>query len=221
MLITISRQYLAGAPAVADRVAEALGWTVVDDEFVGAIAEKSGLSKEDVESLEERVPTFLERFAQSSALSFPEFLVSTPFAIEEPDSVKLAHVTKELVEELARRHRIVMIGRAAAAILARERDVLHVRLVASRDHRIGLAMHEHGMGEAEAAAFLDERDLARARYHKENYGRDWNDPVHYHMVLNTELLGTDGAADLVIARARALGWDATTAAGSSDGDGSA
>ncbi len=221
MLITISRQYLAGAPAVADRVAEALGWTVVDDEFVGAIAEKSGLSKEDVESLEERVPTFLERFAQSSALSFPEFLVSTPFAIEEPDSVKLAHVTKELVEELARRHRIVMIGRAAAAILARERDVLHVRLVASRDHRIGLAMHEHGMGEAEAAAFLDERDLARARYHKENYGRDWNDPVHYHMVLNTELLGTDGAADLVIARARALGWDATKASGSSDGDGPA
>ena len=208
MLITISRQYLAGAPAVARRVAEGLGWTVVDDDFVGAIAEKSGLSRDDVESLEESVPTFLERFAQSSALSFPEFLVSTPSAIEEPDAVKLAHITKEWIEELGHRDRIVLVGRAAAAVLARERDVLHVRLVASRDHRIGLAMHEHGMGEAEAAALLDERDHARARYHKENYGRDWNDPVHYHMVLNTELLGTDGAADLVIARARSLGWDA-------------
>ena len=62
---------------------------------------------------------------------------------------------------------------------------------------------------SEASAVLDERDLARARYHKENYGRDWNDPVHYHMVVNTELLGADGAADLVIARARALGWDAS------------
>ncbi|MCR9096893.1 MAG: cytidylate kinase-like family protein [bacterium] len=209
MLITISRQYLAGAPAVALRVAEGLGWTVVDDDFVGAIAEKSGLSRDDVESLEESVPTFLERFAQSSALSFPEFLVSTPSAIEEPDAVKLAHITKEWIEELGHRDRIVLVGRAAAAILARERDVLHVRLVASRDHRIGLAMHEHGMGEAEAAAFLDERDRARARYHKENYGRDWNDPVHYHMVLNTELLGTDGAADLVIARARSVGWGAS------------
>ena len=208
MLITISRQYLAGAADVARHVAEGLGWTVVDDDFVGAIAEKSGLSRGDVESLEESVPTFLERFAQSSALSFPEFLVSTPSAIEEPDAVKLAHITKEWIEELGHRDRIVLVGRAAAAVLARERDVLHVRLVASRDHRIGLAMHEHGMGEAEAAAFLDERDRARARYHKENYGRDWNDPVHYHMVLNTELLGTDGAADLVIARARAVGWDA-------------
>lgn len=216
MLITISRQYLAGAPAVARRIADGLGWTVVDDDFIGAIAEKSGLSEDDVASLEENVPTFLERFAQSSALSFPEFLVSTPFAIEEPDSVKLAHVTRELIEELGHRHRIVMVGRAAAAVLARERDVLHVRLVASRDHRIGLAMHEHGMGEAEASAVLDERDLARARYHKENYGRDWNDPVHYHMVLNTELLGTDGAADLVIARAQDLGWEASDSSGARD-----
>jgi hypothetical protein len=38
------------------------------------------------------------------------------------------------------------------------------------------------------------------------FGRDWSDPVNYHMVLNTELLGCEGAADLVIARARALGW---------------
>jgi len=206
MLITISRQYLAGAADVAHRIAEQLDWTVVDDAFIDAIAQKSGLSKDDVQSLEESVPTFLERFAQSSALSFPEFLVSTPTAMEEPDAVKLAHMTKELIEDLGRRDRIVMVGRAAAAVLARESEVLHVRLVASREYRIGLAMHELGLGEAEAAASVDERDLSRARYHKENYGRDWNDPVHYHVVLNTELLGTDGAADLVTARARALGW---------------
>jgi cytidylate kinase len=206
MLITISRQYLAGATDVARRIAEQLDWTVVDDDFIDAIAERSGLSKDDVQSLEESVPTFLERFAQSSALSFPEFLVSTPTAMEEPDAVKLAHMTKELIEDLGRRDRIVMVGRAAAAVLARESEVLHLRLVASREYRIGLAMHELGLGEAEAAATVDERDLSRARYHKENYGRDWNDPVHYHVVLNTELLGTEGAAGLVVARARALGW---------------
>ena len=208
MLITISRQYLAGASAVAERIAETLGWTVVDDDFIEAIAEKSGLSKEDVQSLEESVPTFLERFAQSSALSFPEFLVSTPSAVEEPDAVKLAHLTKEWIEEIGHRDRIVLVGRAAAAVLARERDVLHIRLVASRDYRIGRAMHEQGLEETQAAVLVDDRDRARARYHKENYGRDWNDPVHYHLVLNTELLGTDGAADLVAARAKALGWDA-------------
>ena len=206
MLITISRQYLAGATEVARLIAEELGWTVVDDEFIGAIAEKSGLSKDDVESLEESVPSFLERFAQSSALSFPEFLVSTPSAVEEPDAVKLAHMTRELIEDLGRQDRIVMVGRAAAAVLAQASDALHVRLVASREYRIGLAMHELGLEEAAAAAAVDERDFNRAQYHKENYGRDWNDPVHYHVVMNTEWVGTDGAAALVVSRARALGW---------------
>lgn len=206
MLITLSRQYLAGAAPVARRIADQLGWEVVDDALMDAIAEKSGYSREDVRTLEESVPTFLERFAQSSALSFPEFLVSAPNVMDEPDAVKLAHVTRELVEDLGRRDRIVVVGRAAAAILAHSSDALHVRLVGTRDDRIRLAAAEHDVPESEAAAIVDERDQNRARYHLEMYDRDWNDPLHYHMVLNTTWLGVEGAADLVVARARALGW---------------
>ena len=206
MIITISRQYLAGASAVADRIAAELAWQVVDDAFTDAIAERSGFSPEDVRSLEESVPSFMERFAQSSALSFPEFLVSTPSAIEEPEARKLAHISRDFIEELGRRDRIVMVGRAAAAVLASERDAIHVRLVASREHRVQRAIDERGLSESEARAAVQERDTNRERYHKEMFGRDWNDPVNYHMVLNTELLGCEGAADLVIARAKMLGW---------------
>ena len=206
MIITISRQYRAGATQVSARIAEVLGWDVVDDAFTDAIAERSGLSPDDVRSLEESVPSFMERFAQSSALSFPEFLVSTPTAIEEPEAVKLAHISRDFIEELGRRDRIVMVGRAAAAVLASERDAIHVRLVASYESRVQIAMAELGLSLAEAEASVDEQDSKRERYHKEMFGRDWNDAVNYHMVLNTELLGTDGAADLVVSRARALGW---------------
>ena len=78
--------------------------------------------------------------------------------------------------------------------------------MAARAHRIALAAKEHGVSESEAAGILDDIDRRRARYHQEMYGRDWNDPLNYHMVLNTEWLGVEGAADIVIARARALGW---------------
>ncbi|MEZ4330658.1 MAG: cytidylate kinase-like family protein [Myxococcota bacterium] len=206
MIITLSRQFLAGADKVAERVAGELGWTVVDDAFIEALAERSGFDPEDVKGLDERVPTFMERFAQSSALSTPELLFSAPSAIDEPEAIKLAHITRDLVTELGRRDRVVLVGRAAAAVLAREREAIHVMLVASVEFRVREAMRRYGLSEGRARTTVAERDANRARYHRELYRRVWADPVSYHFVLNTEQLGIDGAADLVLARARTLGW---------------
>lgn len=206
MIITLSRQYKAGGSEVAKLVAEGLGWEVIDDRFIEEVATRSGYTVEDVRSLEERVPTFLERFAQSSALSFPEFLLSAPSAIDEPEAIKLAHVTRDFVEELKKQSRVVLVGRAAAAVLSRERNVLHARVVASLAHRTLEAMRAHDLDDEAAREEVEERDQNREQYHREFYDRDWNDPVNYHMVLNTELLTREGAAELIIQRARALGW---------------
>jgi cytidylate kinase len=206
MLITISREYMAGGSDVAARVAEALGWTVVDNALIDTVAERSDFEPEDVQSLEERVPSFLERFAQSSALSSPENLLSTPSAIGEPATVELAHVTRHVIEELGRQDRLVFVGRAAAAVLASERDAIHVRLVAPFESRVERTMHQLDLGEEEARSAVEERDRGREQYHMELFGRDWSDPVNYHIVLNTEILGRDGAAELIVARARSLGW---------------
>jgi hypothetical protein len=53
MLITISRQFGAGGSAVAAKVADALGWRVVDNELVERVAARRG-SPEDVATREER-----------------------------------------------------------------------------------------------------------------------------------------------------------------------
>ena len=148
----------------------------------------------------------MERLAQSSALSFPDVLMSTPEVIGEPEELKLARITRELVSDLGRRDRMVFVGRAAAAVLARERDALHVRLVASVPFRIRQAVERLGVAEEEASDILEDRDRNRDEYHRVYYERDWQDPVNYHMVLNTELLGVEGAAGAIIARARDLGW---------------
>ena len=207
MFVTISRQYAAGGSAVAQEVARALGWDVVDNEFMDALADRSGYSREEVAELDERVPTFLERFAQSTALSFPEYLATTPGALEEPGAEKLARLTRELVEELGRRDRMVMVGRAAAAVMGRDTGAIHARIVASRPYRLQSAIQRLGADPAEAESVLDDVDYKRDRYHRQYYDRDWNDPELYHMILNTEILGgPEAAARLVIAHARSLGW---------------
>jgi len=206
MFITISRQYAAGGSQVANRVAEELGWTVVDDAFINEIAARTEYEPEEVAGLEERVPSFMERFAHSSAASLPENIFASPNWIETPDSTRLARVSREVIKELGRRDRVVLVGRAAAAVLARERDAIHVRLVAPVDYRVRQAIERLGVPEKEAHAHLAEIDDNRARYHLELYHRDWNDPVNYHLVLNTEALGPEAASKIIVGHARHLGW---------------
>jgi len=208
MLITISRQYGAGGSAVAAKVAEALGWRVVDNELVQRVAVRAGLAPEDVAVREERVPTFIERLAQTVVAATPELLVppaagGTVDALSEPDLVR---ITERVVQEIAAEGRVVVVGRAAPAVLARQTDALHVRVVAPRVHRIQVAAERLATSREEAARVLDTTDKMRARYHREYYDRDWSDPVNYHMVLNTGTLGVDGAAGVIVGRARGLGW---------------
>jgi CMP/dCMP kinase len=208
MLITISRQYGAGGSEVARRVAAALEWRVVDNELVEQVAARAGLSPERVAQREERVPTFVERLARSLAAATPEVFPppDSAGAIIDMPEADLVKVTEVVVAEIAAQGRVVLVGRAAPAVLARERDALHVKLVAPRAFRIQVAAARLGCAAARAATILDDTDRMRSRYNQEYYRRDWNDPVNFHMVLNTGVLGFDGATELVVGRARSLGW---------------
>lgn len=208
MLITISRQFGAGGSEVAARVARALGWRVVDNELVERVAALAGLTPEDVAQREERVSTFIERLARTIVAATPELVVppeadGTAASLSEADLVR---VTGRVVEEAAAAGKVVLVGRAAPAVLARERDAIHVKIVAPRAWRVRAVAARLGIPEEEASTLADETDRMRARYHRQHYQRDWSDAANYHLVLNTAALGLDGATDVVVARARALGW---------------
>jgi cytidylate kinase len=208
MLITISRQYGAGGSAVAAGVAVMLGWRVVDNELVERVAARAGLTPEDVAQQEERVSTFIERLARTVVAATPELVVppdagGTAPTLPEADLVRL---TERVVQEAAAEGRVVLVGRAAPAVLARERDAIHVKVIAPRDWRVRAISERLGVSPEEAGRLTDETDRNRARYHRQYYRRDWSDPANYHLVLNTAALGLDGAAEVIVGRARALGW---------------
>jgi len=205
MLITVSRQYGAGGSEVAARVARALGWRVVDNELVERVAARAGLAPEDVAQREERVSTFIERLARTLVAATPELVVPPEAGGTAPEA-DLVRITERVVEEVAAEGRVVLVGRAAPAVLARERDAIHVKVVAPRDWRIRVIAQRLGVPLEEAATLTDETDRNRSRYHRQHYQRDWADPANYHLVLNTAALGLDGAADVVVDRARRLGW---------------
>ena len=206
MVITISRQYGAGGSDVARRVASALGWSVVDNELVEQVAQRAGIPLVEVAERDERAPGFVERLTRTLAAATPELFPPPEGTVADLDEATLVRITEGVVGEMAGRGRVVLVGRAAPAVLGQQEDALHVKLVAPRAFRIHAASQRLGMDPAEVVKIVDDTDAMRARYHREYYNRDWADPLNYHMVLNTGALGLAGAAEVIVARARALGW---------------
>ena len=207
MLITISRQFGAGGSTVARLVARQLGWSVVDNELVDRVAARAGLTPQQVAAQEERSPGIFERIVLALASSSQEILTpASAQALEPIEEPRLVEITEKVVAEVAAQGKVVLVGRAATAVLAGEHDAIHARLIAPKDHRIGVVAARLGIDRAAAEVAIDRTDANRARYHQEYYGRRWDDPTHYHLILNTGVLGNDGAAGLIVARARQLGW---------------
>jgi len=208
-VVTITRQYGAGGSLVAQLVAERLGWTVIDNEFVGEVAKRAGLPPEDVAAREERAPSLLERLAAALALAAPE-MVGPAAQVEdaEADEPRLIRITEHVIAEAAAQGRVVLVGRGASAYLGTAgegAEALHVYVVAPTAARVRAVMERQSQSEAEATRAIHEIDAARERYLERYYRRRRDDAANYHLVVNTAWLGYDGAADLIVELAHRLG----------------
>ena len=200
-VVTITRQYGAGGSLVAQRVAERLGWTVIDNEFVGEVAQRAGLPPEEVAAREERAPSLIERLASTLAVSAPEVFVPAAAREHEPDEEALIRITERVIAEAATHGRVVLVGRGATAYLGTAPEgarALHAYVVAPRGVRIGTVMERLTVSSEEATKMVDDIDAARERYLERYYQRRRDDASGYHVVVNTAWLGYDGAAEVIV-----------------------
>jgi cytidylate kinase len=206
-LITVTRAYASGGSDIARLVAKALGWTLIDNEFVDQVARMAGLPAEEVAQLEERAPGLLERVARTLAVASPEMFITTASAPRpEGDEATIVRMTERVIAEAAAEGRAVLVGRGAQAILAKRENALHVYVVASKPWRRQLAVERLGVDPATVDRVVDETDRQRDQYVKSNYGRDRHDLTNYDLVVNAETLGFEGAAALMVAEAKRRGW---------------
>jgi cytidylate kinase len=206
-VITVTRQYGSGGSDVARLVAQALGWELIDNRFVDEVARRAGLSREEVAQLEERAPGLLERLARTLAVASPEmFIAQASLPRVEQDEATLVKVTERVIAEAATHGRVVLVGRGAQAVLGNRSDALHVYVVASKPFRMKLAVERLGADPANVERVVDETDRRRDQYVKTYYGRHRPDVANYDLVVNTERLGFEGAAGLIVTESRRRGW---------------
>ena len=204
MIITVSRMFGSGGSDVAARVARQLGWPVLDNAVVDAVAERLGISRAEASSIEERVPSLSERIASSLRMSTPEFVVPVADAsLTETAEVRIVDVTKRVMEEAAQQGDAVIVGRGAQCMLADRPDALHVFCYAALPALVEYAIAHRGVNPATAAHEVEKMNRQREQYIKRNWGRDWRAFENYHLCVDTGRLGIETAADIVVAAARA------------------
>ena len=185
------------------------GWTLIDNEFVDQVADLAGLPKDEVARREERTPGLLERLARTLAIASPEMFVATgehPIPVDTVEEEQIVKTTERVIEAASAEGRVVLVGRGAQAVLATRPNALHVYIVASKPFRKQVAIERLGVSPAEADKAILETDARRDEYVKTHYGRDRQDLTQYDLVLNTERLGFDGAAAVIVAETQRRGW---------------
>ena len=201
-VITISRMFGSGGSDVAARVARSLGWSLLDNAFVDAVAERLGVPRDEISAREERVPSLAERLANAMALGSPEMMPPVPDAPLPPSEERIIEVTKRVVDEAVARGPIVMVGRGAQCMLAAREDVIHVFCYAPKSALVARAMRRLHVAAEEAERVVDETNKNREQYVKKHWHRSWRAHDNYHMCLNTEWLGIEESAEIVVRLAR-------------------
>lgn len=200
-IITISRQYGSGGSEVAERVSKLLGWELLDNEVVDAIAARLGVSVAEVKAREERAPSLSERLASAMALGSQEWI--NPIAsASRPTDEQMLEVTRHILEEAVTRGPVVIVGRSAQAMLSTRSDALSVFCHAPRKMLIARCMERDKVDAKEAAKIVDETNKHRREWVRLHWDREWGAAENYHLTVNTGCLGIGGAAELIAQAAR-------------------
>lgn len=192
-VVTISRQAGAGAHVVAEELIAKLQsqtsegsrpWTIFDRNLVEQVLKDHDL------------PARLATFMREDRMSEMSDTLDEIFRLH-PSSWTLVRKTADTILHLAELGNVVVIGRGANIITKTLDTAFHVRLVGSPARRIEhLRAYKHLSRQA-ATEYVRDEDLGRRRYVKKYYAADIDDPLLYHLVINTDLVTYGEAARMI------------------------
>ena len=190
--VTISRMSGSGGRTIASQLAEHLQaqapvdcrWTVFDRNLIQRVLEEHHLPQ--------RVADFMHEDHKSMFEDMLEEMLGL-----HPSSWTLFQQTTETILRLARMGYVILVGRGANVITSRLDTVFHVRLIGSLARRTERVMEVYDLDRHDALELIQQQDKGRRRYFKEHFGKDIDDPLLYHLIINTDSIPYDHTARLL------------------------
>ncbi len=190
--ITISRMTGSGGRSVASHLADYLTsrtsteshWTVFDKNLIERVLEDHHLPKQVGEFMPENHKAMLGDMLE-------EFLGL------HPSSWTLLQQTSETILRLAKAGGVILVGRGANVITSKLDNVFHVRLIGSLEKRVERVEQAYALDHKQAIEFTQKEDKGRRRYLKEHFEKDIDDPLLYHLIINTDRINYEEAARMI------------------------
>jgi len=176
-IIAISRGTFSGVEALAQSLAERLGYRCVSREIVLEAAKAYGISTEKLTAAMEKPPSFWEWLGGERAAYLVFF--------------------RAALCEHAREDNLVYHGHVGHLLLPGISHVIRVRVIADMEFRIKAAMQAQNLARKEAMAYIQKVDNERMQWARFLFHVEWNDPNLYDAVLNLSRMSIATACDLV------------------------
>ena len=161
--ITIEREFGCGASEIASLAASRLGWSLWDERLTQEIARLTESTPEAVERREWRTDPLVYRLFQDFLRGGFEGGLPPTNRLHLLDARRIAAVSETAVNTAFSSGPSVIVGRGSQYFLRNRKDVFHVFLYASRDHKIRRVI-ARGATQNEAIEQIYTTDKARAAF---------------------------------------------------------
>lgn len=193
-IITISRQIGSGGAYIGQKLAKKLDIGYVDREIIAQAAKAFSIQEDDLESIDEKTPSFWQSFFQSTICSPDVYLPPQLFV---PTEEAIFKVESEIIQSIAKNRSAVIIGRCGSHILRDNPNHLSVFLYADTKFRKKRIEELYKVSGKEAEKMIEQSDGERARYHQLLVEKTWSDATQYDLCINTSKMGIDNTIELI------------------------
>ncbi len=184
IIISVGREFGSGGRVIAEALAERFQLPIYDRHLITEIAEKTGMTDEQIEKYNEVPKTkIISRRVRGYSNSIEDNIAEMQFDFID--------------KKAADGESFVVVGRCSETKLKKYDGLVSFFILGDMDSKIERVKKVYELSDEDAKALIEKKDKKRKRYHNYHVHLHWGDSRLYDLSVNSSRLGIEGTIDFL------------------------